>query len=135
MAENVKVTLNPERALPEGAPAPGHAASGPLARAQATITDSLGRTLALRELDVLEEQDLIGLIGEPLCMNRLYIARALEACTVAAIDGDPLAFPLTNAELRACMRRLRREGLEAVMLNAAVERERREKERLAGAKK
>jgi len=135
MAENVKLTLNPERPLPDGAMAPGQAAAGPATHEQTKITDSLGRTLALRELEVLEEQDLIGLVGEPLCMNRLYMARVFEVCSVAAIDGDAVAVPLTSAELRACFKRLRRAGLEAVMLNAVSAREKRQKELVAVAKK
>ncbi|MFI5025006.1 MAG: hypothetical protein ACHQRJ_25580 [Alphaproteobacteria bacterium] len=135
MPDNVKLTLHPDPALPPGSMAPGQAAAGPATPEQTKITDALGRTLTLRELDVLEEQDLIGMVGEPLCLNRLYMARALEACSVAAIDGNPVAFPLTKAELRACFKRLRRDGLEAVMLNGMSEREKREKERLAVAKK
>ena len=135
MAENVKLTLNPDRPLPNGAMPPGAAAAGPAAHEQGKITDSFGRTLTLRELEILEEQDLIGMVGEPLCVNRLYMARVFEVCSVAAIDGDPVALPVTNAELRACFKRLRREGLEAVMLHGVDEREKREKERVAVAKK
>ena len=79
------------------------------------ITDALGRALLLRELDALEEQDLIGLVGEPLCLNRLYMTRAFEACRIAAIDAEPVNFPLSQAQLRALFNRLGRDGLEAIM--------------------
>ena len=136
MAENVKLTLNPER--PEAAAgAAGQEAAAPAPRpgAPAQIVDELGRTLTLREIEVLEEQDLIGMIGEPMCLNRLYMMRALNACTVAAIDGDPVPFPLTAAELRIAMKRLRRAGLDAVMKHEFAVREGRERERVAVAKK
>lgn len=135
MVENVKLTLHPERPLPPGVNPAFPEPPPPPAPGPPQIVDLLGRTLNLREIEVLEEQDLIGMVGEPMCLNRVYMARVFAVAAVAAIDGDPLALPLTQAELRVCLKRLRRAGLEAVMTHHNDEREKRERERVALAKK
>jgi hypothetical protein len=80
-----------------------------------TVTDSLGRTLTLKKLDALAELDLIEAAGGTNSDNRRWMVMATLAACVAAIDGTP-AQPLASREaIRAHVKLVGSEGLDAVM--------------------
>lgn len=79
----------------------------------ATITDSNGRQLELRLLNSLEQLDLFEACGTN-ASNQPWLAMALLACTVRAIDGHPVPKPINRAQIRAAIAKLGSEGLNAV---------------------
>ncbi|MFI4985821.1 MAG: hypothetical protein ACHQF3_00095 [Alphaproteobacteria bacterium] len=99
---------------PQPAQAPAAAAPADPGARPATITDSRGRVLKIRELNIVEEQDIIELVGDTRATNRLWMTRTLAICSVAAIDGVEYLVPKGLYELRAATERVGREGLAAI---------------------
>lgn len=96
----------------EGAAAPEETAAAPTRAA--VITDRLGRRLALRELGLIEEQDIIVAMG-PHSQNEVALRRGMYAAQIAMVDDQPIAVPTTYRLYRAMMQLVRIEGVVAVM--------------------
>lgn len=83
-------------------------------RTPITVTDSLGRTLTVRELSALEELDLVEAAGalsdNPRWMNTVRIA-----CSVRDINGTPMAFPKVKEHCRKAVDRVDGPGLTAAV--------------------
>lgn len=94
--------------------------SGPASRivataeAAPTITDSQGRRITLRRIGALEKLRLFKAVGPQLAQNEPYLAIALLACAVAAIDDVPLPTPANEAQIEMVVQRLGEAGLSAV---------------------
>ncbi len=79
-----------------------------------TITDALGRKLVLRRIGALEKLRLFKAVGPQLGQNEPYLAMALLACAVAAIDDLPLPAPANEGQIEMIVQKLGDEGLAAV---------------------
>lgn len=99
-----------------------------------TVTDSKGRKLLLRELTLLEEQDLIAAMGIEHSSNQFVLTRSLFAARVAEIDGERVTFPVTKTLYRAMLQRVGHEGLEAVFAAAKLDGEATQEETVELAK-
>ena len=94
--------------------------SGPQSRIVAaadtatTITDTLGRRLVLRRLGALEKLRLFKAVGPQLGQNEPYLAMALLASAVVAIDDLPLPAPANEGQIEMIVQKLGDEGLAAV---------------------
>jgi hypothetical protein len=82
----------------------------------ALISDAQGRTLALREVDFLDESRLVRVLGSDTSLNAIYMnGYVMPAVMVARIDGDECLLPQTALEVEAAIKRLGREGTTAVL--------------------
>jgi hypothetical protein len=79
-----------------------------------SVSDTLGRTLSLRRVGVLETLRLYKALGPELSVNEAYMGLAVIAGSVAALDGVPLPFPMNEAAVETCLERLGEEGTAAV---------------------
>ena len=84
------------------------------ARQEATVTDTLGRSIKLTKPSVLAQFHLIEALGNT-ASNQTYMAMVLPMLFVASIDGTPVVRPGTKAEVETLIQRLDEEGLTAVM--------------------
>lgn len=82
------------------------------------VVDDRGRTLAWRFLEYLEEVDLMLMVGDK-AQNREWFSHAMVACMLREVDGSPVAFPATEAGLRANMQRVGRDGYKAILEDSA----------------
>jgi hypothetical protein len=103
----VKVTINEPPAVP---PAPGDVAGGP-----EILIDSKGRKIKLRELTLLEEQDVIAAMPPNHSAQSLVLGRSLMAARVASIDGVDCFIPISTIQYRAMLGHIGKEGLAAVI--------------------
>jgi hypothetical protein len=78
-----------------------------------TVTDTLGRTLALRRLGVLDKLRLFKAAGPALAQNGPWLGVALLACSVSAIDDVPVPMPGNEQQVEALVGRLGDEGIAA----------------------
>jgi hypothetical protein len=98
-----------------------HADETPSAKIVATakksvdVTDAGGRLITLRKPNPLGNLDFAKAAGGA-DINQLYLAEVMHLKFVAAIDGDPVATPATEGELRAMYARLGDDGNEAAQL-------------------
>jgi hypothetical protein len=79
------------------------------------VTDALGRTITLRKPDPLAKLDFTKAAGGRE-VNQLYLAEVAHLQFIAAIDGDAVATPASDGELRALYARLGDEGNEAAQI-------------------
>ena len=79
-----------------------------------TITDPVGRALAVRRLNALDKLRMLEVVGPENSRNEAFLGIATVACHVTAIDGDPVAFPRTRGQLDALVQRLDDHGIAAV---------------------
>lgn len=101
-----KVTLHADK-KPAAQPAPADAN---------VVTDSLGRKLTVKTLDILYESRLARIVGAEAAANATYmLGYVFPAVSVVAIDGEDVPLPQTQLEIDASITRLGREGLTAVM--------------------
>jgi len=84
------------------------------AQAAPTITDSLGRRLALRRLTALDKLRLFKAAGPALAHNQPWLGMAVLAASVAAIDDVPIPQPATEQQVEALVGRLGDVGIAAV---------------------
>lgn len=82
---------------------------------EVVVTDSAGRTITLRKPAVLAQFRLIELVGPETAKNQVYMGMVLPIVFVTAIDGDPVFFPKSKAQLEALIQRLDEHGIEALM--------------------
>lgn len=93
----------------------GPASAAPASAAPAAIVDAAGRRLVLRELSLLQEQDLLAAMGPDHAGNSLTLSRALLAARVAEIDGRAVPVPTSNPLYRAMLQQVGKDGLAAVV--------------------
>ena len=88
------------------------------------VTDSRGRVLKLRKLDILSESRLVRMLGQDAVTNTIYMnGYVLPAVMVSEIDGEAQYLPISEREMEALIQRLDNDGIEAVLnhLKATVE--------------
>jgi Mg2+ and Co2+ transporter CorA len=81
---------------------------------KAIVTDSKGRTLTIKKLNAFDRMKLFQAAGAELSENSSWIAYALCACSVTAIDAVPEAFPHNQRAIENMVKVLGDEGIEAV---------------------
>jgi len=122
---NTKVTIK-ENASPSESPK----ADQPM-----TVTDSRGRVLALKKLDILEESRLIRMLGQETATNMVYMTSyVMPAVMVASIDGDAVFMPNSMRELEALIKRLDNDGITAIQKFVYADPEEKQSEEEAGLK-
>ena len=77
-------------------------------------TDSSGRTLTLRRLNALEKLRLLKAAGPVLADNQAWMAVALLAASVTAIQDVPIPMPVSEGQIEALVARLGDPGLDAI---------------------
>ena len=77
-------------------------------------TDSSGRILTLRRLNALEKLRLLKAAGPVLADNQAWMAVALLAASVTAIQDVPIPMPVSEGQIEALVARLGDHGLDAV---------------------
>lgn len=78
-----------------------------------TVVDSLGRKLTVRELDLLEEMDVIEAAGPKNAQNARWMMYATLAACVRDIDGVPSIS--SGGMLRGHLKTVGSEGINAVI--------------------
>jgi hypothetical protein len=78
-----------------------------------TVTDAAGREITIRKISPLDRLRLYEAVGPALSKNDEWIAGALPAVCVTAINGAPQAFP-TKKAIEQLVRTLGDEGLAAI---------------------
>lgn len=91
------------------------------AKKTASVTDPLGRLIAIRKLSALNKMDLLALVGAENSKNEQFMNYAAFAYMVTAIDGEAVLPPNSMAELRALVSKLDDDGIEAIGLTAVKE--------------
>lgn len=65
-------------------------------RAETVLTDSTGRKLTLRPMDLVEQYRLAKAVGADTVKNEVAWGMAQTAAAVREIDGLPLPYPMTD---------------------------------------
>jgi hypothetical protein len=78
------------------------------------VTDSKGRTLTIKKLNALDRMKLFQSAGAELSENSAWIAYALCAASVVAIDARPESFPHSQRAIENMVNILGDEGITAV---------------------
>jgi hypothetical protein len=81
--------------------------------ARSTV-DSLGRRLTLRSLTALDKLRIFKAAGPELALNQPWLAMAILASSVTAIDDIPMPQPSTETQIEALVGRLGDSGIEAI---------------------
>ena len=85
----------------------------PAAPAIKTVTDSLGRVLAVRGITPDQQLDLFEAAGDQ-SNNGPWLGMAMLAACVIEIDSVPMPAPTNKGQIRNALRRLGSEGVSAV---------------------
>ena len=85
--------------------------------AELTRTDSKGRVLVVRQLNLREEMDLLSVAGPDDAMNRRWMMYATMVACVRSIDGAPI--PMA-AKRTALLNNIDRIGAEGVAVVASI---------------
>ena len=78
------------------------------------VVDSLGRRLTLRGLTALDKLRIFKAAGPELALNQPWLAIAILASSVTAIDDIPVPPPSTETQIEALVSRLGDSGIEAI---------------------
>ncbi|EXF95802.1 hypothetical protein HK44_020660 [Pseudomonas fluorescens HK44] len=101
-----KVTVNHDAAAPVETPKKSR---------NATITDSTGRTIQLRELDPLQKGRLVMSVGGEIAANNVFMSGfAIPAAMVTHVDDDFFGMPANIKQIEAMISILGEEGMEAI---------------------
>jgi hypothetical protein len=99
------------------------------ASAGRTITDAGGRRITLRRMTALDKLRLFKAAGPELANNDRWLAMAMLASAVTALDDIPLPLPVNETLIEAAVAKLGDQGIEAVAaalhgsgINAAEQR-------------
>lgn len=86
-----------------------------VAAAQATqdVADAAGRALTVRKPGALDRLRLFKAAGALLAGNSAWLGLATVAASVVALDGVPMPFPATEAQIEALVQRLGDHGIAA----------------------
>lgn len=116
MTKNVKLTID------ETGPAVTGTARTPMqemtkdANKVVTVTDGKGRSITLMKPGIVWYFRMMKMIGD---YPQRYINLAYPMMFVTAIDGDPVGFPNSEAEIDAVISRLGDEGVSAVLVGVS----------------
>ncbi|QEL18715.1 hypothetical protein [Limnoglobus roseus] len=80
----------------------------------AHVTDSRGRSIAIRKFSALDRLRMFEAIGPENSKNEQYLGYAALAFHVASIDGDSIDKPSTKMQLEALVQRLDDDGMNAL---------------------
>jgi hypothetical protein len=75
--------------------------------------DAAGRVLTVRKPTALDQLRLFKAVGPTLAQNQPYLAMAMVACAVNAIDGVPVPIPGNEHQIESLVQRLGDVGLRA----------------------
>ena len=78
------------------------------------VLDGSGRHLTVRTLTALDKLRLLKAAGPELAMNQAWLAMALLAASVTAIDEVPIPPPSTELQIEGIVARLGDIGIDAV---------------------
>jgi hypothetical protein len=78
-----------------------------------TVTDAKGHKLTVHEMDPADKLDLFEAAAKNNG-NGNWLGMALLACSVTAIDGQPIPMPKNPEQVKALARRLGNAGIDAV---------------------
>lgn len=84
------------------------------AAAEASVTDSRGRTIVLKKPGILAQYRLIEALGDS-AKNEVYMGMVLPLIFVTSIDGDQVFMPNTKREVEALISLLDEDGVAAVV--------------------
>jgi len=92
------------------------------------LTDSLGRELKIKPIDVLYESQLVRMLGTEVATNPSYMMGFVyPATSVYEIDGVPCPRPSSQHEVDEAIQRLGREGFAALLVHMQTELEKIQK--------
>lgn len=83
------------------------------ALAEVSVTDAKGRIIKLKKPAILAQFRIVEALGDA-AKNPVYVGMVLPVIYVAAIDDEPVDFPLTKLEVEAIIQRLDDDGFDAV---------------------
>lgn len=114
MAKNVKLTVDGQ----SEAPAPSTPTESMSVDANKTVTvqDGQGRTIALKKPGIVQYFRMLKMVGD---YPQRYINMAYPLLFIISIDGDPVGFPNSEAEIDALIVRLGDDGVAAVLVGVA----------------
>jgi hypothetical protein len=78
------------------------------------VTDSLGRTITIKKLSALDRMRIFEIVGPELSDNNQYLAYAMVAACVTAIDATAEATPRNKLAIESRIQQLGDEGIDAV---------------------
>jgi hypothetical protein len=78
------------------------------------VADRLGRKIKLRRLNALDRLRIYKAAGPELALNQPWLAMALLASSVTAIDEIPVPVPVTEGQIEHLVERLGDHGMDAV---------------------
>jgi hypothetical protein len=84
----------------------------------ATVTDSLGRRIAIATLGPVEKMRAFAAVGPENAKNDGYMSIAQLAFLVTEIDGEPIPRPKNVLQLEGLLARLGNEGVDAIIAGA-----------------
>lgn len=92
------------------------------------LTDSLGRKLKIRPIDVLYESQLVRMLGTEVATNPSYMMGFVyPAASVCEIDGVPCPRLNSQQEVDEAIQRLGREGFATLLTHLQSELEKIQK--------
>ena len=81
------------------------------------ITDSKGRKITTRKINVMEQVKLLRAIGKDHSQNQPYVELVMMAASVSDIDGVPFVIPTNEKQIDAIIARIDDEGFAALIVN------------------
>lgn len=79
-----------------------------------TVTDAAGRRITVRRMTALDKLRLFKAAGPELANNDRWLAMAMLAPAVIAVDDIPLPLPVSETLIEAAVAKLGDQGIEAV---------------------
>ena len=81
---------------------------------EATIIDGRNRAIRLKKPDMLAQYDLVEVLGNDRASNSTFLSMVAPLIYVAEVAGEPVFPATTYAEVRALIKLLGEEGIQAV---------------------
>jgi hypothetical protein len=102
--------------------------TSPASGQSVVLTDSLGRELKIKPIDVLYESQLVRMLGTEVATNPSYMMGFVyPAISVYEIDGVACPRPNSQHEVDEAIQRLGREGFTALLVHMQAELEKIQK--------
>jgi hypothetical protein len=92
-------------------------------RKETVLTDAAGRNLTIRGMTLVEQYKLAKAVGADTARNDVAWSMAQTAASVRDIDGVPLRYPTTDAEVQENIARVGDEGYAAFIAFLKAETE------------
>jgi hypothetical protein len=80
------------------------------------VVDDMGRRIAIRGLTALDKLHIFKAAGPDLALNQPWLAMAILASSVTAIDDVPVPSPSTELQIESLVGRLGDSGIDAIAL-------------------